>query len=496
MTSPAQAVPHTKRDFRQEVTDSIIRMLEEGVAPWQKPWQAAGAPHNPTTGNAYRGGNAIHLMATAIRRGFDDPRWMTYRQAAQQGWQVRQGEKGTQIEFWELKPGEAKREGAAEGGDQREARRLVHRVYTVFNAQQIAGIPAHQRRPHSPFEVAKAGEQILANSGARIHHDQHDRAFYSPTSDSIHLPPKNAFKDAPGFYGTALHELAHWTGHQSRLNRSTLTDAYRFGDTNYAREELRAELASVFLAAERGIPHDPASHASYVGSWVKALREDKNEIFRAAHDASAAADYLLALERERSVGEALEANPESLEPEQREAALQDESQDLKQSAAVLGESVDRANTEVPVRRDEDERDTTRRTTRYEPGNGTVLVHEKHGGDDRRTVVEAGVGRQPLPGAEGSPQSLQAAKEVTEKALGTKAKIHTALTDSGVYRGPIIGETELHLIQRLSPSSAVAHMKNLFEAPPTAGEAVTVAYSQGRAEVRALRQRVKAQGLGR
>jgi antirestriction protein ArdC len=102
-----------------------------------------------------------------------------------------------------------------------------------------------------------------------------------------------------------LHELAHWTGHQSRLNRSTLTDAYRFGDTNYAREELRAELASVFLAAERGIPHDPVSHAAYVGSWVKALREDKNEIFRAAHDASAAADYLLSLERERSVGEAL-----------------------------------------------------------------------------------------------------------------------------------------------------------------------------------------------
>src|SRR4029453_18671437 len=101
--TPAQTQVQPKRDFRQEVTDSIIRMLEEGVAPWQKPWEAAGAPLNPTTGNTYRGGNAIHLVATGIRRGFADPRWMTYRQAAQNGWQVRQGEKGTQIEFWEAK---------------------------------------------------------------------------------------------------------------------------------------------------------------------------------------------------------------------------------------------------------------------------------------------------------------------------------------------------------------------------------------------------------
>jgi hypothetical protein len=108
--------------------------------------------------------------------------------------------------------------------------------------------------------------------------------------------------------------------HPSRLNRATLADTYRFGDVNYAREELRAELASVFLAAERGIPHDPASHAAYVGSWIKALREDKNEIFRAAHDASGAADYLLALERDKTRAEALEANADSVEPEQQKGA--------------------------------------------------------------------------------------------------------------------------------------------------------------------------------
>jgi antirestriction protein ArdC len=151
------------------------------------------------------------------------------------------------------------------------------------------------------FEVVDAAEHILKNSGATIRHDQTDRAFYNRSSDSIHLPPKQAFKDAAGYYGTALHELAHWTGHPSRLDRATLNETYQFGDISYAREELRAELASVFLAAERGIPHEPEQHAAYVGSWIKTLKEDKNEIFRAAHDASRAADFLLALERDRSI---------------------------------------------------------------------------------------------------------------------------------------------------------------------------------------------------
>src|SRR5438270_12900093 len=164
-------------------------------------------------------------------------------------------------------------------------------------------MPARQPKQHSAFEAVRAGEQILENSGAKIIHDQADRAFYSRAEDSIHLPLKDSFKDAPGYYGTALHELAHWSGHAARCNRATHAESYRFGDVNYAREELRAELASVFLAADRGIPHNPEQHAAYVGSWIKSLKEDKNEIFRAAHDASAAADFLLGLERDRSIAE-------------------------------------------------------------------------------------------------------------------------------------------------------------------------------------------------
>jgi len=364
----AQPITAKPRDFRQEVTDRIIGMLEKGVAPWQKPWNpgeaSVGMPKNPTTDRNYRGGNALHLMASALQRGYNDPRWMTYKQASDQGWQVRRGEKGTQIEFWEVKPAERQAHGdGASGNDDRNGRdgrdsRLVHRVYTVFNAKQIDGIPEYQPKRPTPFEVVNSAEKILDNSGAKINHDQGDKAFYNRASDSIHLPPKEAFKDAAGYYGTALHELAHWTGHPSRLDRPTLNASYRFGDTNYAKEELRAELASVFLAAERGIPHDPEQHAAYVGSWIKTLRQDKNEIFRAAHDASAATDYLLTLERDRSIAdESLAAGPTPDSPGSGPASLEEQSQELERDREDELETdsrleADRADTpagDVPVR---------------------------------------------------------------------------------------------------------------------------------------------------
>lgn len=303
--SPMPGMPGERRDFRQEVTNNVIAMLEKGLAPWQKPWAASGSmPMNPTTGRSYRGGNAIHLMATAMQKGYDDPRWATYKQAANEGWQVKHGEKGTQIEFWDVRKRENGRanegsEGLDQNGEPQP--RLIRRVYTVFNASQIDDIPAFEKKEHTPFEITHVGEEIIQKSGAKLFHDQVDRAFYNRTEDAIHLPSKESFKDAAGYYGTALHELAHSTGHPDRLNRATLNESYRFGDLNYAKEELRAELASLFLAAQKGIPHDPESHAAYVDSWIKVLSQDKNEIFRAAHDASVAADYLLTFEHDRSL---------------------------------------------------------------------------------------------------------------------------------------------------------------------------------------------------
>ncbi len=305
MSSSAFSV---KRDLRQEVTDSIIAALERGVAPWQKPWQTGAfeMPLNPTSGKSYRGGNAIHLMVVGMRNGYEDPRWLTYRQAQENGWHVRRGEKGTQIEFWQFPDAEsASRENPPkDAGDSRNDR-LIYRVYTIFNARQIDGIPAHVPPVRQEWEIAQAAESILQHNGARIYHDQADRAFYDRSSDSIHLPPRSAFKSAGAYYGTALHESAHASGHPTRLNRETLNESYRFGDLAYAKEELRAELASVFLMAERGIPHNPDSHAAYLSSWINCLREDRHEIFRAARDAHRAADFLIALEYYKSVDQAL-----------------------------------------------------------------------------------------------------------------------------------------------------------------------------------------------
>ena len=191
-----------KRDFRKEVTDSIVRMLEQGVAPWQKPWDATGpqTPFNPTSGKAYRGGNALHLMAIGMQRGYTDPRWMTYRQAAENGWQVRKGERGSQIEFWDFRTETGERNGAgaeaSNGAPDEEAKTVkpIHRVYTVFNAQQIDGVTKYEPKTRTPFEIAQSGEQILANSGASIAHDQSDCAFYSdhiadlPLLDAVGKP--------------------------------------------------------------------------------------------------------------------------------------------------------------------------------------------------------------------------------------------------------------------------------------------------------------------
>jgi antirestriction protein ArdC len=280
------------RDFRAEVTADIIKMLEEGTAPWQRPWNAGEfgrTPFNPTTDKAYRGGNVLALMVASMRKGYTDPRFCTFKQAQAKGWHVKKGEKATQIEFWEAKPGN-KDEGA---GDDEKRSRLIHRVYSVFNAAQIDGIPALELPERKPFEAIEAGEAMLKKSGADIRHGG-GKAFYSPRTDHIQMPPKECFATEPHYYSTALHELAHWTGAGHRLNR--LSEKAPFGSPEYAKEEIRADLTSLYLAAELGIPYDPKDQAGYIQSWIKVLKNDKNEVFKAASDASKICDYLHSLE--------------------------------------------------------------------------------------------------------------------------------------------------------------------------------------------------------
>ncbi len=301
-----------RRDHRQEVTDEIVAMLEKGTAPWQKPWDptkantALDGPRNAITGREYRGANSLYLTAKALSKGYEDPRWLTYKQANEAGAQVNKGEKATYIESWTFD--EEKRVRQQDGSFATERVKLDKpKVFhhAVFNAAQVEGLAPYQApEAKQPWETIAAADAILEGSKAKILHDQADRAFYSPKKDEIHLPPYEAFPSSAAYYGTALHELGHWTGHESRLNREGVTGGHLFGSEGYAKEELRAEIASVFIQRETGVSHaadtrETEQHAAYVGSWIKTLKEDKNEIFRASIDANKIADHVIELGREK-----------------------------------------------------------------------------------------------------------------------------------------------------------------------------------------------------
>ena len=293
-----------KKPFHEVVAEKLIEQLKAGTAPWQRPWEPgepnAYLPMNPTTGKRYKGINAIHLMA----QGRSDGRWMTYKQAAAVGAQVRKGEKGTPVQYWKFSEEQNKVDESgrpvlnAKGEPVKETVQLERpRVFfaTVFNAEQIDGLPPIQKKEQTWSAVERA-EHILKASGASITHAPGDRAFYRPATDSIHLPDRGQFPSADNYYATALHELGHWTGHASRLDRDL---AHPFGSEGYAKEELRAEIASMILGDGLGIGHDPGQHAAYVGSWIKALQDEPLEVFRAAADAEKIHDYVLAFEQKQ-----------------------------------------------------------------------------------------------------------------------------------------------------------------------------------------------------
>lgn len=290
--------------FVARVADKLIAQLKEGRAPWQKPWKAGEPgvyfPTNASTGKRYKGINALHLMS----QGRNDQRWMTYKQAADVGSQVRKGEKGTPIQYWKFSEERVQRDSedrpvlGLDGQAVKQTVRLERPALfcaTVFNAEQIDGLaPAAKRAPPEWSSVERA-ESILRASGAVMRHGERDRAFYRPTTDSIHLPDKAQFPSADGYYATAMHELGHWTGHASRLARDMI---HPFGSAGYAKEELRAEIFSMIIGDELGLGHDPKHHVAYVGAWIQALRDDPLEIFRAASDAEKIQDFVLGLEQD------------------------------------------------------------------------------------------------------------------------------------------------------------------------------------------------------
>ena len=292
------------RDFYEEVAEKFIEKLKEGTAPWQREWDAGAGmmPLNPTTGNRYRGINVLILMA----QDRDDSRWMTYRQAQKIGAQVKKGEKGTPIIYWKTHEEQTLKDEQGKiriGKDDKPLKILVElerpRAFLsrVFNAEQIDGLPP-VIKPDRQWNPVERAEALLKQSGAVIRHRAQSRAFYSLRDDTITLPEQGQFYDAKGYYATALHELGHWTGHESRLNRDM---QHPRGSEGYAREELRAEIASMMLGQEIGLGHGIENHTAYVGSWIRALKEDPREIFSAASDAEKIMNYVLGFELKHEI---------------------------------------------------------------------------------------------------------------------------------------------------------------------------------------------------
>jgi len=229
------------RDHYQDVTDRIIAALEAGTPPWRMPWDpdktgGPAMPRNAATGQRYRGINVLTLGMSGLAFSSGDPRWATYRQAAERGWQVRRGEHGTTGYFF--KRMEVRDESRPDDDEDAVRRIPLLRAFTLFHASQIDGIPPYvpPTIAEAPWRAPEAAEIILANSGAVVRIGG-ERAFYSPATDHIQMPPQSAFATPEGFCGVLIHEMSHWTGAESRLNRDLRN---RFGSHDYAREELRA----------------------------------------------------------------------------------------------------------------------------------------------------------------------------------------------------------------------------------------------------------------
>jgi antirestriction protein ArdC len=243
----------TRRDHYAEVTAQIIAALEAGTPPWRKPWDSGKAggplmPHNATTGAHYRGINTLILNMSPLALTSGDPRWATYKQAAERGWQVRKGSRSTTAFFYKRVEIADRDNDAVD-----DARKLIPllRAFTLFHASQIDGIPSYVAPDpgEAPWRTPEAVETIVRNSGAVIRIGG-DQAFYSPYSDTIQLPPAAAFSSPAARASVVLHEMSHFTGHESRLNRDL---SGRFGSDRYALEEVRAELSQCMLCATLGI---------------------------------------------------------------------------------------------------------------------------------------------------------------------------------------------------------------------------------------------------
>lgn len=291
-----------QNDIYTRITDRIIADLENGVKSWTKPWSAGNTAgrivlpkrHN---GETYQGINILSLWASSMDQGFASATWMTFKQAKELGGHVIKGEKGSLVVYANT----LQRTEENEKGEEVELQIPYMKGYTVFNVEQIEGLPDdYYEKPEAPenqVERIDHAEQFFAATGANIHHGG-DRAYYAIGPDHVKVPYIEAFRDAESYYATLAHEITHWTRHESRLDRDFGRKTW--GDEGYAQEELVAELGAAFLCADLGLTlEDREDHSAYIASWLKVLQDDKRAIFRAAAHAQRAVNYLHGLQAEK-----------------------------------------------------------------------------------------------------------------------------------------------------------------------------------------------------
>ena len=299
-----------KADAYKVVTDRIIEALEQGIVPWRKPWKnvRGTGPTSLQTGREYRGINVWILSVTAQLRGYTSPYWVTFKQAKERGGTVRKGEKGTQVVLW--KP---VRKEVEENGETKQASYLILRYFTVFNLDQCDGIEMPAEEPLPERDPIAACEEIVTGyvPGPEIRHGGNS-AHYSPALDYVQMPQRGQFDTSEHYYGTLFHELAHSTGHESRLNRDTLISPKPFGSEDYSKEELVAEMTAALLCGEAGIEVNYEHHAGYLASWLKALKDDRKLIVQAAAKAQKASDLVLGVTPHKNGEEEPNGSPRSV----------------------------------------------------------------------------------------------------------------------------------------------------------------------------------------
>lgn len=284
---------------RKRLVDRIIENMKQGYVLPKPDWNSEvfldTKIRNPVSGARYRGANLLRLYLTGLKQGYTDGRWVTYKQAQSEGWQVRKGEKGVRCEKY-IFTKQVEEKNPETGETEKKTIRLnrpMVNTFVVFNASQVDGMPEQEPvKILEPDEILEMAERFQESSLCPIHETQEGSAYYSIRKDEIILPDRNAFLDSQSFLATQLHEMIHSTGHPDRLNRSILN---RFGSPEYALEELRAELGSFFIQSDMNLQFDTQhfnSHTQYLESWIKVLKNDPNELFRAIADAQKACDFL------------------------------------------------------------------------------------------------------------------------------------------------------------------------------------------------------------